>query len=192
MANKNLYKPNMHNTWTLEDQICLWIHQFTQKHFWVPAASASILKLCELMLWNGLEMGRTIQMLQAVTEDMAWYRIQWYQVDQVDSFQVEDADVDLHKQLAAAIASGRFTSHNMLETNLDSNQDLTFWICFLEEVQRRYLVITKKPKPTSFISLFDHNGGKKARFVPGGWHVLNPCSWVQTGPGTTLALCQLR
>ncbi len=48
-------------------------------------------------------------------------------------------NLDLHKRVAASIARGRFTSHNMLESDLDSDQDLTFWILSLEEVLREVL-----------------------------------------------------
>ena len=43
-------------------------------------------------------------------------------------FKVEDVNVDLHKRVAAAIAQGHFTSHNMRESDLDGDQDLTFWL----------------------------------------------------------------
>jgi hypothetical protein len=49
-------------------------------------------------------------------------------------FKVEDVNVDLHKRVAAAIAQGHFTSHNMRESDRDGDQDLTFWIRSLEEV----------------------------------------------------------
>ena len=54
-------------------------------------------------------------------------------------FKVEDVNVDLHKRVAAAIAKGHFTSHNMRESDLDGDQDLTFWIRSLEEVLREIL-----------------------------------------------------
>jgi hypothetical protein len=43
-------------------------------------------------------------------------------------FKVEDVNVDLHKRVAAAIANGHFTSHNMRESDLDGDQDLTLWL----------------------------------------------------------------
>jgi hypothetical protein len=43
-------------------------------------------------------------------------------------FNVDDINVDLHKQVAAAIAQAYFTSHNMRESNSDGDQDLTFWL----------------------------------------------------------------
>jgi hypothetical protein len=43
-------------------------------------------------------------------------------------FKVEDVNVDLHKRVAAAIAQGHFTSHNMRESDRDGDQDLTFWL----------------------------------------------------------------
>ncbi len=64
------------------------------------------------------------------------------QVDQVNRLQgrsLEDITVDLHKRVAAAIAQGPFTSHNMRESNLDGDQGLTFWIRSLEEVLREIL-----------------------------------------------------
>jgi hypothetical protein len=54
-------------------------------------------------------------------------------------FKVEDVNVDLHKRVAAAIAQGHFTSHNMRESNLDGDQDLTLWIRSLEEVLKEAL-----------------------------------------------------
>ncbi len=58
---------------------------------------------------------------------------------QSTDFQIEDVNVDLHKRVAAAIARGRFTSHSMRESDLDGDQDLTFWIRSLEEVLREVL-----------------------------------------------------
>jgi hypothetical protein len=40
-------------------------------------------------------------------------------------FKVEDINVDLHKRVAAAIAQGHFTSHNMRESDQDGDQDFT-------------------------------------------------------------------
>ncbi len=40
----------------------------------------------------------------------------------------DDINVDLHKRVAAAIAQGYFTSHNMRESNSDGDQDLTLWL----------------------------------------------------------------
>jgi hypothetical protein len=54
-------------------------------------------------------------------------------------FKVEDVNVDLHKHVAAAIAKGHFTSHNMRESDLDGDQDLTLWLCSLEDVLRELL-----------------------------------------------------
>jgi hypothetical protein len=54
-------------------------------------------------------------------------------------FKVEDVNVDLHKRVAAAIAQGHFTSHNMRESDLDGDQDLTLWIRSLEEVLREII-----------------------------------------------------
>ena len=54
-------------------------------------------------------------------------------------FKVEDVNVDLHKRVAAAIAQGHFTSHNMRESDLDGDHDLTFWIRSLEEVLKEVL-----------------------------------------------------
>ena len=51
-------------------------------------------------------------------------------------FKVEDVNVDLHRRVAAAIAKGHFTSHNIRESELDGDQDLTLWIRSLEEVLR--------------------------------------------------------
>ncbi len=54
---------------------------------------------------------------------------------------VEDVNVDLHKRVAAAIANGHFTpaSHNMRESDLDGDQDLTLWLRSLEDVLREVL-----------------------------------------------------
>ena len=54
-------------------------------------------------------------------------------------FKVEDVNVDLHKRVAAAISQGKFTSHNMRESDLDGDQDLTFWLRSLEDVLREIL-----------------------------------------------------
>jgi hypothetical protein len=54
-------------------------------------------------------------------------------------FKVEDVNVDLHKRVAAVIAKGHFTSHNMRESDLDGDQDLTLWLRSLEEVLREVL-----------------------------------------------------
>jgi hypothetical protein len=54
-------------------------------------------------------------------------------------FKVEDVNVDLHKRVAAAIAQGKFNSHNMRESDLDGDQDLTFWLRALEDVLREIL-----------------------------------------------------
>ena len=43
-------------------------------------------------------------------------------------FKVEDINADLHKRVAAAVALGHFTSHNMQESDLDGDQDLVFWL----------------------------------------------------------------
>ena len=54
-------------------------------------------------------------------------------------FKVEDVNVDLHKRVAAAIAQGKFNSHNMRESELDGDQDLTLWLRSLEDVLREIL-----------------------------------------------------
>jgi hypothetical protein len=54
-------------------------------------------------------------------------------------FKVQDGNVDLHKRVAAAIANGHFTSHNMRESDLDGDQDLTLWLRSLENVLREVL-----------------------------------------------------
>ncbi len=41
--------------------------------------------------------------------------------------------------MAAAIAKGHFTSHNMRESELDGDQDLTLWLRSLEDVLREVL-----------------------------------------------------
>jgi hypothetical protein len=48
--------------------------------------------------------------------------------------------VDLHKRVAAAIASEHFTSHKMQESDLDGDQDLTLWIHPLEEVLKKEIL----------------------------------------------------
>jgi len=48
-------------------------------------------------------------------------------IESVD-FNVDDINVDLHKRVAAAIAQGYFTSHNMRESDADGDRDLTFWL----------------------------------------------------------------
>ena len=45
-------------------------------------------------------------------------------------------NVDLHKRVSAAISLGKFNSHNMGESDLDGDQDLTFWLRSLEDVLR--------------------------------------------------------
>ncbi len=54
-------------------------------------------------------------------------------------FRVEDVNVNQQKRVAAAIAKGHSTSHNMRESNLDGDQDLTLWLCSLEDVLRELL-----------------------------------------------------
>ncbi len=54
-------------------------------------------------------------------------------------FKVEDVNVDLHKRVSAAISLGKFNSHNMRESDLDGDQDLTFWLRTLEDVLRESL-----------------------------------------------------
>ncbi len=58
-------------------------------------------------------------------------------------FKVEDVNVDLHKRVAAAIAQGHFTRHNMRESDRDGDQDLTFWIHSLVEVLREVLGVSR-------------------------------------------------
>ena len=75
------------------------------------------------------------------TADELISTIKNHQVVQINFkvFKVEDANVDLHNRMAAAIALGNFTSHNIRESDLDGDQDLTFWIRSLEEVFREVL-----------------------------------------------------
>lgn len=54
-------------------------------------------------------------------------------------FRVDDVNVDLHKRVSAAIAQGYFTSHSMRESDLDGDQDLTFWLRSLHEVLKEVL-----------------------------------------------------
>ena len=54
-------------------------------------------------------------------------------------FNVDDINVDLHKRVAAAIAQGYFTSHNMRESNSDGDQDLILWLRSLEEVLKEVI-----------------------------------------------------
>lgn len=54
-------------------------------------------------------------------------------------FRVDDVNVDLHKRVSAAIAQGYFTSHSMRESDLDGDQDLTFWLRSLQEVLKEVL-----------------------------------------------------
>jgi hypothetical protein len=54
-------------------------------------------------------------------------------------FNVDDINVDLHKRVAAAIAQGHFTNHNMRESDVGGDQDLTFWLRSLEEVLKEVL-----------------------------------------------------
>ena len=54
-------------------------------------------------------------------------------------FNVDDVNVDLHKRVAAVIAQGYFTNHNMRESDVDGDQDLTFWLRSLEEVLKEVL-----------------------------------------------------
>ena len=71
--------------------------------------------------WTAVELAATIKLIKST------------------DFKVEDVNVDLHKRVAAAIAQGHFTSHNMREGDRDGDQDLTFWIRSLEEVLREVL-----------------------------------------------------
>jgi hypothetical protein len=41
--------------------------------------------------------------------------------------------------IRTSVSKGHFTSHNMLESSLDGDQELTFWIRSLEEVLRELL-----------------------------------------------------
>ncbi len=52
---------------------------------------------------------------------------------------VDDINMDLHKRVTAAIAQGYFTNHNMRESDVDGDQDLTFWMRSLEEVLKEVL-----------------------------------------------------
>ncbi len=63
------------------------------------------------------------------------------QLIKLADFKVEDVNVDLHKQVSAAISLGTFNSHNrdMRESDLDGDQDLTFWLRTLEDVLREIL-----------------------------------------------------
>jgi hypothetical protein len=58
-------------------------------------------------------------------------------------FKVDDINVDLHKRIAAAVAKGHFTSHNMRESELDGDQDLLFWLRSLEDVLREVLGVDR-------------------------------------------------
>ncbi len=60
-------------------------------------------------------------------------------IKSADVFKVEDINVNLHKGVAAAILQGKFASHNMTESDLDGDQDLTFWLRSLEDVLREIL-----------------------------------------------------
>jgi hypothetical protein len=74
-------------------------------------------------------------------------KYRWTQGELIDTinlikstdFKVDDVNVDLHKRVAAAIANGHFTSHNMRESDLDGDQDLTLWLRSLEDVLREVL-----------------------------------------------------
>jgi hypothetical protein len=54
-------------------------------------------------------------------------------------FKVEDVNINLHKCVAATIAKGHSTSHNMCESDMDGDQDLTLWLRSLEDVLRELL-----------------------------------------------------
>ncbi len=54
-------------------------------------------------------------------------------------FKVDDVNIDIHKRIAAAIAQGKFTRHNMRESDLVGDQDLTFWLRSLEDVFREII-----------------------------------------------------
>jgi hypothetical protein len=54
-------------------------------------------------------------------------------------FKIDNVNVDLHKRVSAAISQGKFTSHNMRASDLDGDQDLTFWLLSLEDVSREIL-----------------------------------------------------
>jgi hypothetical protein len=71
--------------------------------------------------WKANELVSTIKLIKSV------------------EFNVDDINVDLHKRVAAAIAQGYFTSHNMRESNSDGDQDLTLWLRSLEEVLKEVI-----------------------------------------------------
>ncbi len=88
------------------------------------AFSPSEMKLCKHATdrkWTADELIKTIQLIKSA------------------DFKVDDVNVDLHKQVSAAIEQGKLNSHNMRESNLDGDQDLTFWLCALEDVLREIL-----------------------------------------------------
>jgi hypothetical protein len=70
--------------------------------------------------WTAYELISTIELIKSV------------------DFNVDYINVDLHKRVAAVIAQGYFTNHNILEsdvTDVDGDQDLTFWmLSLLKEV----------------------------------------------------------
>ncbi len=69
-------------------------------------------------IWTFDELVKTIQLIKSA------------------DFKVEVVNVNQHKRVAAAIEQGQFTSHNMRESDLDRNQDLTFWLCSLGDALR--------------------------------------------------------
>lgn len=98
-------------------------------------------------------------------------------------FKVEDVNIDLHKRVAAAIAKGHFTSHNMRESELDGDQDLTFWIRSLEEVLREVLGDDRMAghQHFSFEMMVNEESGER-EFGPSNSAVSFQLAQVRAGP----------
>ncbi len=92
-------------------------------------------------------------------------------------------NIDLHKRVAAAIAKGHFTSHNMRESELDGDQDLTFWIRSLEEVLREVLGDDRMAghQHFSFVMMVNEESGER-EFGPSNSAVSFQLAQVRAGP----------
>jgi hypothetical protein len=95
----------------------------------------------------------------------------------------QDVNVDLHKRVAAVIAKGHFTSHNMRESELDGDQDLTLWLRSLEEVLREVLGDERMAghQHFSFETVVDKESGER-EFGPSNSAVSFQLAQVTAGP----------
>jgi hypothetical protein len=97
-------------------------------------------------------------------------------------FSVEDVNVDIHKRVAAAIAQGKFTSHNMRESDLDGDQDLTFWLRSLEDVLREILGDERMDGHQDFRFEMSRTENGERQFGPSNGAVSFQLAQVRCGP----------